>query len=110
VVPVTFMIVMSWACESDARRFGRRVTEFYGQEGDDAAVASARAAAREEEHRARTLLRATLLVLSIALPLAFLAGSMLHGHGPLGIDVPRAVGALVALALVIAVAVAASRG
>jgi hypothetical protein len=41
VVPVTFMIMMSWACESDARRFGQRVTMHYGDEGDDIAIASA---------------------------------------------------------------------
>ena len=33
VLPVTFMIMMSWACESDARRFGQRVTTRYGERG-----------------------------------------------------------------------------
>ena len=31
VVPVTFMIVMSWACESDAKRFGQRVMTRYAE-------------------------------------------------------------------------------
>ena len=33
IVPVTFMIMMSWACESDARRFGQRVITRYGERG-----------------------------------------------------------------------------
>jgi hypothetical protein len=110
IVPVTFMIVMSWACESDARRFGQRVAEYYGHEGDETAIARARAVSKAENHRAGTVLRATLVVLSLALPLAFLATTVLNGRGPLGVNIPEAAGALVALALVIVVGVAASRG
>jgi hypothetical protein len=110
VVPVTFMIVMSWACESDARRFGRRVTGHYGDEEEDIATAIADADRRAGGNRALNLARGALVVLSIALPLALIAATVLNGKGPLGVNVPQAAGALVALALVIGVTVAAVRG
>jgi hypothetical protein len=110
VVPVTFMIVMSWACESDARRFGRRVMTRYADEGADIAVAMARADRRAGGNRAVTVARAALVVLSVALPLTLIASTVRAGSGPLGIHLPEAAGALAALALVIGVSAAAIRG
>ena len=55
VLPVTFMIMMSWACESDARRFGQRVTTHYGDEGDDIAIAIATADRKAGGNRALTV-------------------------------------------------------
>jgi hypothetical protein len=110
VVPITFMIVMSWACESDARRFGQRVMTRYADEDADIAVAVARADRKAGGNRALTVARGALVVLSVALPLALIASTMLAGTGPLGIDLPKAAGALAALALVIGVSVAAIRG
>jgi hypothetical protein len=110
VVPVTFMIVMSWACESDARRFGQRVLARYADEGADIAVAMARADRRAGGNRAVTLARGALVGLSLALPLALIASTVVAGSGPLGVQLPEAVAALAALALVIGVSVAAIRG
>jgi hypothetical protein len=109
IVPVTFMIVMSWACESDARRFGARVTTRYAQEGDDLAIAMTRADRSAGGSRALTVVRAALVVLSIALPLALIAATVLNRTGPFGVNVPEALGAIIALALVIAVGVGAVR-
>ena len=109
VVPVTFMIVMSWACESDARRFGQRVLTRYGDEDSTIAVAMARADRKAGGNRAVSFARGALVVLSVALPLALVA-SVVLGHGPLGLDLPRAAGALAALALVIGVSIVAVRG
>ena len=55
-------------------------------------------------------MRSALVVLSVALPLALIASTVLAGKGPLGVNLPQAAGALVALALVIGVSVAAVRG
>ncbi len=110
VVPVTFMIVMSWACASDARRFGQRVITRYGDERTDNALAIARADRKGGGNKAITVARGALVVLSVALPLAVIASTVLAGAGPLGLDLSRSVGALAALGLVIAVSVAAIRG
>ena len=110
VVPVTFMIAMSWACESDARRFGQRVMTRYADEDADITVAMARADRKAGGNRAITVLRAALVVLSVALPLALIASVVVAGSGPFGVDLPKAAGALAALALVIGVSAAAIRG
>src|SRR4051794_2458447 len=110
VVPITFMIVMSWACESDARRFGHRVTTYYGSKGDDAAGAKARADRTAPGNRAINFARGALVAVSIVLPLALVGSAVLGGHGPFGVNVPESAGALVALALVLGVSIAAVRG
>jgi hypothetical protein len=110
IPPLTFMIMMSWACESDARRFSQRVTTRYGEEGDDIAIAMATADRKAGDNRALSVARGALVMLSIAIPLAFIAGAVANGKGPLGVNVPDAVGALIALALVIGVSIAALRG
>ncbi len=110
VVPVTFMILMSWTCESDARRFGQRVMTLYADEDADIAAAMTRADRRGGGNRAVTVARGMIVVLSVALPLALIASTVLAGTGPLGIDLPKTAGALAALALVIGVSVAAIRG
>ena len=63
ILPLTFMIMMSWACESDARRFGQRVTTRYGEEGDDVAIALATADRKAGGHRALSVARGALVVL-----------------------------------------------
>ena len=110
IFPITFMIVMSWACESDARRFGRRVLERYQADGDDIARAAARGDSKAGGHRAIDAARAAIVVLSVAIPLVFVAFAIANGKGPLGINVPDAAAALAALTLVIGVSVTALRG
>jgi hypothetical protein len=109
VLPVTFTIMMSWACESDARRFGQRVTTHYGDEGDDIAIAIATADRKAGGNVALSVALGALVLLPVAIPLAFIAATVAGGKGPLGVNVPEAAGALAALALVIGVSIAALR-
>ena len=102
--------MMSWACESDARRFGERVTTHYTDESETLANAIASADRKAGGNRALTLARGALVFVSVAIPLALVAGTIAGGKGPLGVNVPEAVGALAALALVIGVSIAAVRG
>ena len=110
ILPVTFMIMMSWACESDARRFGQRVTTRYAEEGEDIALAITSADRKAGGNRALTVARGVIVLLSVAIPLAFIVATVAGGKGPLGVNVPEAIGALIALALVIGVSTAAVRG
>jgi hypothetical protein len=110
VVPITFMILMSWGCENDARRFGQRVAAYYADDGEDAAVAIASADHDAGGNRAVSFARGALVVISVAIPLALIASTLVGGSGPLGVNVPEELAALVALALVIGVSVAAIRG
>jgi hypothetical protein len=63
ILPVTFMIMMSWACESDARRFGQRVITRYAEEGDDIAITIATADRKAGGNRALTVARGALVML-----------------------------------------------
>ena len=110
VVPITFMILMAWGCENDARRFGERVATHYADNGEDAAAAMASADRNAGGNRAVSFARGALVVVSVAVPLALIASTVLGGSGPLGVNVPEELAALVALALVIGVSVAAVRG
>lgn len=109
VVPFTFMIVMAWGCQTHARQLGRRTLVFY--DGEKASVSAAIAVADKRHgrgHDRRAVLRTVGLFLSVAVPIAFVA---LIGHvrNTVGLNWLSALGALVALSLVIATAVLASR-
>jgi len=107
VFPVTFMALMAWTCERNARDLGRRALSFYG--GSAAATRATATAARSSEDRlARGLIRTVALALSIAVPIAFVAYAD-HVRKTTGVNAVGAAGALVALSLVIAVAIAANR-
>ncbi len=110
VIPITFMIAMSWTCESDARRFGQPVLTRYGEEGADNVLAIASTDRKAGGNKAITVVRGVLVVLSVAVPLALIASTVMAGGCPLHLDIPRSVGALAALSLVIAVSIAAIRG
>jgi hypothetical protein len=110
VVPITFTILMAWGCENDARRFGQRVATHYADNGEGAAVAMATADRATGGNRAVSFARGALVVVSVAIPLALIASTVVGGKGPLGVNVPEEIAALVALALVIGVSVAAVRG
>lgn len=109
VLPLTFMVAMAWACESHTRQLGRRVLLYYDGEADNA-----REAIREADdvsdhgHDRRQILRTVALFLSVAIPIGFVA-VVDHYRQSTGLNWLGALGALVALSLVIAVAVAASR-
>jgi hypothetical protein len=108
VLPVTFMIAMAWACEAHARSLGRRAMSFYGGE---VAVAEAEGGDDGGEDRGRTkrdLLTGALIAFSIAVPIAFIAYAN-HVRQTTGINWLGALGALVAVSLVIAMTVIARR-
>ena len=109
VLPVTFMIVMAWGCETHARQLGRRALVYYDGEAASTSAAIALAGRRRDRgHDKRTLVRSMALFLSVALPAAFVA---LIGHvrNTVGLNWLSALGALVAVSLVLATAVISSR-
>jgi hypothetical protein len=105
VLPVTFMIAMAWGCESHTRDLGRRALAFYDP-GD--ATGKPQAAPLDAQGRLRRAVRATLLFLSVAVPIAFVA-YVNHVRQTVGVNWLGALGALVALSLVVATSVRASR-
>jgi hypothetical protein len=109
VLPVTFMIAMAWGCETHARQLGRRALFFYEGDAESAQAAIAAAKRRQDRgHGKREVLRATALALSIAIPIGFVAYAD-HVRQSTGINWLGALGALVALSLVIAASCLASR-
>jgi hypothetical protein len=109
VLPVTFMIAMAWGCETHARQLGRRTLDFY--DGHAGGVGEAIAAAdrrRDHGHDRRAILHAVAIFISAAVPIAFVAYAD-HVRHVVGINWLGAVGALVALSVVIATAVIYSR-
>jgi hypothetical protein len=109
VLPVTFMILMAWGCETHARQLGRRALVFYDGEAASANAAIALAQRRRDKgHDKRTLLRGTALLLSLVIPIAFIA-YVDHERKTVGFNWLGALGALVALSLVIAIGVIANR-
>ena len=110
ILPLTFMLAMAWACESHARQLGRSTMVFYDGEEATVKAAIARAERKHDPNRSRrTLVRSGLLMASVILPLAFVALTIAAEHA-LGFSPFGALGALVALSLVIATAVVSSRG
>jgi hypothetical protein len=109
VFPVTFMIAMAWGCESHARQLGRRTLLFY--DGDATSILDAIKLADQREdrgHDKRAIIRTLGLFLSIAIPIGFIA-YVDHVRNQVGVNGLGALGALVALSLVIATAVISSR-
>ena len=109
VFPVTFMVAMAWGCETHARQLGRRTLLYYDGEATSVLDAIKVADQRQDRgHDKRAILRAVALFLSIAVPIGFIA-YVDHVRKDTGINGLGALGALVALSLVIATAVVASR-
>ena len=109
VLPLTFMIVMAWGCETHARQLGRRTLLYYDGEADNVLAAIKAADARSDRgHDKRAIARGVALFLSIAIPLGFV-GYAQHVRHTAGINWLSALGVLVALSLVIATAVISRR-
>ena len=109
VLPLTFMIVMAWGCETHARQLGRRTLLYYDGEADNVLAAIKAADARSDRgHDKRAIARGVALFLSVAIPLGFV-GYAQHVRHTVGINWLSALGVLVALSLVIATAVISSR-
>ena len=109
VLPLTFMIAMAWGCNIHARRLGRRALIFHDNERDSAQAAIAAAKQHKDPgHYKRHIMPAGLLILSVAIPIGFIA-NVDRVRQSAGLTWLSGVGSLVALSLVIATAVAASR-
>ena len=109
VFPLSFMIAMAWGCDSSAPQLGRRALIFYDKKPDSAQAAIAAAKQqRDAGQKKRQILRTTLLILSVAIPITFIAFAN-HERQSTGITPLTAVGGLVALSLVIATSVIATR-
>jgi hypothetical protein len=109
VLPLTFMIVMAWGCETHARQLGRRTLLYYDGEADNVLEAIKAADERTDRgHNKRAIARAVALFLSVAIPIGFV-GYAQHIRHTAGINWLSALGVLVALSLVIATAIIASR-
>ena len=109
VLPVSFMIAMGWGCETHARQLGRRTLLFY--DGEAPTVLEAIKIAdqqRDEGHDKRAIFRTVALVVSIAVPIAFVA-YIDHVRNTVGVNWLGALGALIALSLVIAIGAIANR-
>jgi hypothetical protein len=109
VFPLTFMILMAWGCESHTRELGRRLLLFYDGEAatTDAAIAQADRS-QDEGHDKRSILRTVAIALSVLIPLGVVAYAGSFGKSE-GVNWLTALGGLVALSLVIAVAAIAAR-
>jgi len=109
VLPVTFMLAMAWGCDSNARRLDRKALIFLESDPDkaQAAIDAAKHTKEPGQYR-RVILRTTLLILSVVIPLGFIAWAD-HQRQSNGINGLSAAGGLVALSLVIGTAVAATR-
>jgi CTP:molybdopterin cytidylyltransferase MocA len=104
IFPVTFMLAMAYSCETDTRRLGRRAQLFFG--GTEPSPRLAIDRARRRRRPRRELLRSALVLVSVAVPIAFVVVAdrvRAHTH----VSAIGAVGALVALSLVIATTVVA---
>ena len=109
VLPLTFMIAMAWACESHTRQLGRRILLFYDGQADSAREAIKAADRRTDRgHGRRQILRGVALFLSIAIPIGFVAVANYYRQST-GISWLGALGALVALSLVVAITVVTAR-
>ncbi len=109
VLPLTFMIVMAWGCETHARQLGRRTLLYYDGEADNVLEATKAADARSDRgHDKRAIARGAALFLSVVIPIGFV-GYAQHIRHTAGINWLSALGVLVALSLVIATAVIAGR-
>jgi hypothetical protein len=96
---------MAWGCETHCRQLGVRALTFYGGEADTSEEAIAAAKRHNEEgHTRKQVLRSIALGLSVAVPIGFIAYAN-HVRQDTGINWVGALGALVALSIVIAGAV-----
>ena len=87
VLPLTFMIVMAWGCETHARQLGRRTLLYYDGEADNVLEAIKAADARSDRgHDKRAIARAVALFLSVAIPIGFVgyAQHVRHTTGSTG--------------------------
>jgi hypothetical protein len=107
VFPVTLMVAMAWSCEHNTRELGRRAKAYYSGAADTTRAAIRLGRVRSDSgHGLHQVLRPLALLASIAVPVGFVAYAD-HVRNTTGINWLGALGALVAVSIVIATAVAA---
>ena len=110
VLPLTFMIVMAWGCETHARELGRRTLALLRRRGSKRPRGD-QGSPISEATTVTTSARSSValaLFLSVAIPIGFIA-YVNHIRNTVGVNWLSALGALVALSMVIATAVISSR-
>jgi hypothetical protein len=111
LLPLTFMILMSWSCETSSRQIGKLATGYYGEPPEEPSgtrLQRIKAGLKPDPGRgARRWVRWTLLAVSIGVPLAFVALGVSKRFQ--GVTWVHMVGALAGLALVIAMIAAMRR-
>jgi hypothetical protein len=106
-LPITFMILMSWSCESSSRQLGSIALEYFSGRGEEAK--RSRRSLRDIRIRhdpgrgLRTAVRWLLIVASLAIPLVLLAASVTHKGQH--VEWLKVVAPLIGLTLVIILAV-----
>lgn len=109
ILPVTFMIMMAWGCETHSRQLFQRVRAFYATEEAPAqAPPEPGRGWRARVPNRRQAIGAAGIALSIAIPAGFLAYAI-HVHNKFGLTWVTALGLLVAVSVVTAGAVYGSR-
>jgi hypothetical protein len=108
IVPLTFMILMAWSCDTSTRQLGAIALEFYSGEGvhDSRGLKSMRTAPEPGSGR-RAFVRWFLVVVATAIPLVLLALSVRQGDALS--DGGRVLAGLLGLSLVIVLSMVARR-
>ena len=104
IFPLTFMMLMSWNCERDARKLGQSSLELWGLDGTAKLTRAEKKQRRREmswRERAFNLLRGLLLLATLTVPFYLIGGAIVGGRWSLNWNVPAAAGALAAVALVV---------
>jgi hypothetical protein len=106
VMPITFMILMSWSCESSTRQIGSIAIGYYGEPPEEPSgtrLQKIKAGLRPDPGRGgRRFVRWGLLAVSVGVPVTFLALSVNRNLS--SVHWLHVVGALAGLSLVIAFA------
>lgn len=108
VIPLTFMMMMSWGCEQDTRTLGDRAIVYYGNEEirRQRGLRPANLAAGEFRSRRWVLIHTLLLVSSLLIPLGLVAVAVTH---PVQHSDLVAIAGVLGLAVVLAASARAAR-
>jgi hypothetical protein len=109
ILPVTFMIMMAWGCETHSRQLFQTTRDYYAtEEPPPEAPPEPGRGWRARVPNRRQAISAAGIALSIAIPAGFLAYAI-RVHNNVGLNWVTALGLLVALSVVTAAAVYGSR-
>jgi hypothetical protein len=108
IIPVTFMILMAWSCDTSTRQLGAIALEYYsGEPVHDARGVRVFKTAPEPGSGRRAFISWSLVILATVIPVGLLVVSVSQGDALS--DTARAVAALLGLSLVISLAMIARR-